>query len=290
MAAVELRQLVYFAAVVRCGGFTRAAEELHVAQPAISTQVRALERELGVELLHRSTRAVSLTSAGANVLTHVEAALAHVERARAEAAAHRDVERGHVRIGATAVTGGLDVVVALRRFRDRHPGVTLSLRTGLVAPLLAELQQRRLDVVVAPSHGEHEPGVAVTKVGDERLVLVTPTTDTRRIASLADVADDPFVCLPAGSGLRRLLDQAFEGLDRVPRVDFETQTPASIRELVAAGLGTALVAESTTLGPGPALTVHRVDGLPRHPPICVFTATATGSAAARRFVAELIEA
>jgi DNA-binding transcriptional LysR family regulator len=286
---VELRQLAYFAAVVRCGGFTRAAEELHVAQPAISTQVRRLERELGVELLHRSTRSVALTTAGGKVLAHAQTALAHVELVRAEAAAHRDVERGHVRVGATAVTGGLDVVEALRRFRGRHPRVTLSLRTGLVTPLLADLRRHELDVVVAPWHGEDDPDVEVTRVGDERLVLVTSATDARTIESLADVADDAFVCLPAGSGLRRLLDDAFAAVGRAPRVDFETQTPASIRELVAAGLGTALVAESTTAGPGPALAVHHVDGLPEHPPICVFTPSGSGSAAARRFVAELTD-
>lgn len=286
---MELRQLIYFSAVVRCGGFTRAAQELHVAQPAISTQVRRLERELGVELLHRSTRSVALTEAGARVLDHVESALAHVELARAEASAHRDVERGHVRVGATAVTGGLDVIQALRRFRARHPGVTLSLRTGLVAPLLTELRRHDLDVVVAPSHGEHDPDLEVTRVGDERLVLITSPADTRRLGALADVAGDAFVCLPAGSGLRRLLDEAFAGLGLSPRVDFETQTPASIRELVAAGLGTAVVAESTTAGPGPAVRVAALDGLPEHPPVCVFTLAGAGSAAARRFVAELID-
>ncbi|NNM45237.1 LysR family transcriptional regulator [Knoellia koreensis] len=285
---MELRQLSYFRAVARQGSFTRAAEQLHVAQPAVSAQVRQLERELGVELLHRTTRSVQLTHVGAQVLDQVDAALAQVDLIGALAEAHRGVEQGHVRIGATPITGGLDLVAALRRFRTRYPGVTLSMRTGLAAPLMERLQRAELDVVVAPVHEPLETGLRARRVATEQLVLITAPGDQRRIATLADVQDDPFVCLPADSGLRRLLDEAFAGVGASAHVEFETHSPASIRQLVSAGLGSALIAASATRLPGEAVTVHHLGDLPEHPPIAVVTAPQRHNAAAHRFATELL--
>lgn len=261
-----------------------------MAQPAISTQVRRLERELGVELLRRTTRSVAPTEAGAQFLQQVTAALGLLDRARAEVESHRTVARGHVRIGTTPVTGRLDLVAALVRFRARYPGVSLSMRSGLADPLLSELRRGTLDVVVAPSHGAHDAALDVVHVADEELVLVTPPDDTRTVTTLADVAADVFVCLPVDSGLRHLLDRAFEPLDVQPRVEFETSTPAGVRELVAAGLGSALLAASVAERPGETVRVHRPADLPAHPPICVFSVRDSGSAAARRFVTELADA
>ena len=91
---MELRQLAYFEAVVRHGGFSRAAEQLHVAQPAVSAQIRRLELELGTALLERTTRRVRLTPAGELVLTRARSALAQVEGARADLAELATVSRG----------------------------------------------------------------------------------------------------------------------------------------------------------------------------------------------------
>ncbi|WP_426565358.1 LysR family transcriptional regulator [Angustibacter sp. McL0619] len=285
---MELRQLVYLEAVVRCGGFTRAGEELHIAQPAISAQVRRLEKELGVELLRRTTRSVVLTVAGRQFLQHVTAALGLLDRARAEAEGHRTMALGHVRVGTTPITGDLDLVAALAGFRERYPGVRLSLRTGLADPLLDEMRRGSLDVVVAPSHSTDDPYLRVVPVAREQLVLVTPLADDRIVETMADVVDDVFVCLPQNSGLRRLLGAAFAPLGATPRVEFETSTPASIRELVAAGFGSALLAASVVAQPGPAVRVHHLPDLPEHPRICVYSVEHGGPPAARRFVDELV--
>src|SRR5215468_4217165 len=102
---MELRQLVYFDAVVRHGGFSRAAERLHVAQPAVSAQIRRLETELGTTLLQRTTRRVSLTYAGELFLARARRVLAQVDAARGDLAELSAVLRGRVRIGATQVLG-----------------------------------------------------------------------------------------------------------------------------------------------------------------------------------------
>lgn len=285
---MELRQLVYFDAVVRHASFTRAAADLHIAQPAISAQVRNLERELDVRLLARTTRSVELTPVGATFLEHARHALAHLDEARAQVAAHQSVDRGHLRIGMTPVTGSLDVIACLKSFRLRYPGVTVSLVTDRATPLLTDLSTGALDLVIAPAHDEHRATLAVTPVAEESAVLITPPTDTRHITSIADVLGDTFACLPAGSGLDQLLRKAFDSKGRSPRIDFEVVHPAQIRDLVSAGLAVALVAHSTAAAAGTPVRMHHLSNPAiEHPLICVYRRRGHADAATDRFVETL---
>jgi LysR family transcriptional activator of glutamate synthase operon len=283
---MELRQLAYFEAVVRYGGFSRAAEQLRIAQPAVSAQVRRLEAELGTLLLERTTRRVALTDAGELFLARARAVLGLLDEARADLADLAAVRRGHVRIGATLVLGSLDLPWELARFRRRYPGVTLALRAGLIADLLGELGSGAIDIVLGPLHPELLDGFLAQPLVEERIVLVTPAgrpapgpalapvPDTPGMpgtpgarAALADFAGEPFVCLPAGSGLHAILVAAAAAAGFTPRIELETHSPASIRELVAAGLGVALMAESSARAIGPEVQVHRLQPAPPHPPI-----------------------
>ena len=274
---------------MRCGGFTRAAADLHLAQPVVSAHIKRLELELGVTLLHRA-RPVSLSAAGESFLPYVRRALASLDEGERTVRAFRSVSVGHVRVAATSLLGGFDLVSTIGRFRLRYPGVTVSLRTGLIADLLDELHRGRADVVVGPVGEQWEQeGSRRTEIADERLVLITPLSTARRVGSLADVVDEPFVCLSSDSGLRRLLNTAFSAIDAVPRVEFETHSPASIREMVAAGLGCALIAQSAVDKEGPDVQVHCIPGLPPHPPIAAISASDAAPPIAR-FVDELTAA
>jgi LysR family transcriptional regulator, transcription activator of glutamate synthase operon len=277
---MELRQLAYFEAVAACGGFSRAAQQLRIAQPAVSAQVRRLEAELGTPLLERTTRRVALTHAGELFLARVRTVLGQLDEARADLAELAEVRRGHVRIGATLVLGSLDLPRSLARFRRRYPGVTLALRAGLIADLLGELGAGAIDIVLGPLHPELLHGLLAQPLVEERVVLVTPPgrpapgpapgpgpAALGAPAALADFAGEPFVCLPAGSGLHAILVAAAAAAGFTPRIELETHSPASIRELVAAGLGVALMAESSARAIGPEVQVHRLQPAPPHPPI-----------------------
>jgi LysR family transcriptional regulator, transcription activator of glutamate synthase operon len=277
---MELRQLAYFEAVAACGGFSRAAQQLRIAQPAVSAQVRRLEAELGTPLLERTTRRVALTHAGELFLARVRTVLGQLDEARADLAELAEVRRGHVRIGATLVLGSLDLPQSLGRFRRRYPGVTLALRAGLIADLLGELGAGAIDIVLGPLHPELLHGLLARPLVEERIVLVTPPgrpapgpapgpgpAALGAPAALADFAGEPFVCLPAGSGLHAILVAAAAAAGFTPRIELETHSPASIRELVAAGLGVALMAESSARAIGPEVQVHRLRPAPPHPPI-----------------------
>jgi DNA-binding transcriptional LysR family regulator len=149
----------------------------------------------------------------------------------------------------------------------------------------------------------------VRKLADERLVLAAPpgrpigpspdlaiqlgskNADPAGGLSLADLRDEPFVCLPQGTGLRALLTAAAAQAGFVPRIDFEADTPAGVRELVAAGLGVALLAESAAVAAGPPIDIHRLADAPAHPSIgCILPRRGPVSPATRAFLDQLISA
>lgn len=283
---MELRQLVYFDAVAREMGFTRAAVQLHVAQPAISAQIRRLESELGVALLNRTTRQVSLTQAGELFWARTRGVLAQLETARAELEDLSAVLRGRVRIGATQVLGALDLPGVLADFRRSHPGVIITLRSGLVADLLDELNRRELDVVLGPARRDKAGRYTVRSITEERFVLITaPGHQPAGSASsgLALARDESFICLSPDSGLHAILTEAAAAEGFVPRIEFETYGPASIRELVSAGLGVALLARSAASALGPPVDVHELRPEPAHPRIAMMTPKATLDPATRAF-------
>ncbi|SNY34987.1 LysR family transcriptional regulator [Paractinoplanes atraurantiacus] len=327
---MELRQLTYFEAVARHGGFTRAAEHLHVAQSAVSAQIRLLEAELGAELFARTTRRVALTEAGELLLHRVRRAFGELDGVRSELADLAAVLTGRVTLGATAVLGGFDLPSALAGFHRRYPGVTLSLRSGLIADLLTRLDDGTADLVVGPLHADLPSRFSAHPIAHESVVLIAPpghrlaltraiipprrrrpgtphgrptdlaqnpradttrgrpidptqadTTRARPIdptradttrgrpIDLAEASDESFVCLPAGSGLRAILDEAAGAAGFTARVPFESHSPGSIRELVAAGLGVALLARTAAETPGPAVAVVPLTKAPPHPAIGV---------------------
>lgn len=284
---MELRQLVYFDAVVRYGGFTRAAQQLLVAQPAISAQVQRLETELGTPLLARTTRRVTLTHAGELFLPRVRRVLAELDSARVELDELSAVVRGRVRIGATPLLGPLTLPEVLAGFRRRYPGVTLTLRSELIGSLLAGLDRDELDVVLGPVHEPPPPRYRAQLLADESVALIAPPGSGLFAAgtpcALTVARDASFVCLPVDSGLRAILDEATAAAGFTPRVEFETYSAASIRELVSAGLGVALVAGSVACAPGPPVEVAELRPAPRHPGIGV-VARADPTPAAAAFV------
>ncbi|TQM45649.1 LysR family transcriptional regulator [Pseudonocardia cypriaca] len=281
---VELRQLVYLDAVVRHGGFTRAAEHLRVAQPAVSVQIRRLEAELGARLLHRTTRTVALTQAGELVLRRARRAMTELDAVRDELAGLAGGLLGRVRIGAIQALDPFDLPAALAAFHRQHPGVELALGSGALRRLLDGLDHGELDLAIGPMPPGLPARYARTPLFTDELVLATPPdhplagTDPLPLAALRD---EPFVCLPADSGLRAILDRLAGEAGFTPRVPFESSHLHRLRDLAAHGLGVALVARSVAEAPGPPVAVHSVDPGPQLRPVGLLhrTDVALGAAA-----------
>jgi DNA-binding transcriptional LysR family regulator len=244
---MELRQLQYVVAAARHRHVTRAAEALHVTQPALSQQIRRLEAELGVALLHRTPKGVEPTAAGAELVERAERILADVAGLRAGMDAHAGALRGIVRV---AARGGDDpgLPAALAGFGAEHPGIGIALRHADAREAEELLRLGALDVAIVGG-GSAPPGPAPPGVvlREEGLRLLVPAGDPLANAgpvSLGDVRDRPFVLAEEGSALRQLaLDAcAAAGFGPVPR--FAVGDRATVVRLVAEGLGVALAPAS----------------------------------------------
>ena len=259
-----MRQLVYFEAVARCGGFTRAAEDLHIAQPAVSAQVRQLERELGATLLSRTTRRVVLTEAGELFLARARRVLTEIDAARDDVADLAAVLRGRVVLGATGLVGAYDLPEALAGFVRHFPHVSLSLHSGLLAHLVEELGEGTTDLVVGPLEKKVAATFDVAPLVSERLVLLAAPGRLPKSSPvvLAGLGHEPFVALPRGTGPRGALEAAVPGV----RVPFEVSSASQVRALVAAGLGLALMPASAAHGSGPAVEALATRPDLPHPP------------------------
>lgn len=281
---MELRQLTYFEAVARLGSFTQAAHEVRVAQPAVSAQIRKLERELGPPLLERTTRTVSLTQAGEVALPRVRSILRTVQQLRADLAGLAGAELGEVRLGAATALGALDLPAALASFREQHRWVRLVVRTGYMSDLVDEVSRADLDVAVGPLSADLPPQLAATTIAEESLVLISQAgTDLGQVLpSLYQVHDRPFVCLPIGSGLRTILVAAGRAAGFEPHVTVEAPDPRTLRAYVSAGLGVGLIARSDAMTPGPPVRLIEVSALPAHPPIAAVRQSALPQSAAVR--------
>jgi DNA-binding transcriptional LysR family regulator len=275
---MELRQLEYFAAVARHGGFTRAADALWITQSALSQQVRRLEAELGVTLLRRTSRGAELTPAGEELLAHAEAALGELARAREAMAGHTGAAagvRGRVRLAATTVDAPR-LPAALAAFHRDQPGLQVALRHAAPAELLALVQAGAVDVAVtgvydgsavAGVRGALPPGVELERLGDEPMRALLPPGDPLADApvALSALAARPLILAEPGSGLREAVMAACQAAGFSPVPLFEVSDPATVRHLVHAELGASVVPASWLRVPGPEAADAALEGdAPRH--------------------------
>jgi DNA-binding transcriptional LysR family regulator len=241
----------YFVAVAEELHFGRAAERTHVAQPALSKQIRALERELGVELLDRSERRVKLTEAGKAFLEKAYSVLEGVGEAERAAVKAGRGEVGHLSVGFSgmALYGALPKTV--RTFGERFPGVELSLHEGCTRTLSEGLANGRVDVGLLhpPVPGEVGDALTLDVVRSESLIAALPEghpLSEREEVSVAELAADPFVLCPRSAsreyhdGVAAFCREA--GFD--PQVVNKAELPQTVIGLVAAGVGVSLVWES----------------------------------------------
>jgi DNA-binding transcriptional LysR family regulator len=244
---MELRQLAYLVAVADEGGFTRAADRLHVAQPGVSAQIRQLEKELGQPLFDRSGRSVRLTAAGQAVLPYARAALAAVDGARLAVQELTGLLRGHVAIGTVTSLGtDLEVPRLLGEFRAAHPGVDVTLAEDTSDRLLAGLLDGRYDLAFAGLAGDPPEGIAAQTIVDTALVAAVTADDPlaaggRRSVPLAALRGRPLIALPRGTGMRAALDAGCAAAGFTPRIAFEAGNPEVLADLAERGLGVALL-------------------------------------------------
>jgi LysR family transcriptional activator of glutamate synthase operon len=256
---MNLRQLRYLVALADERHFTRAAAREHVAQPALSQQIRSLERELGQPLVERTTRKVAMTQAGEMLVARARRALAELDAAEAELQSLAGVQAGRLSVGALHTMGPVDLSLLLATFHERYPAVELTVREQSSEELAAMLRDDEIDVAfLSVTERIQSRGLALRPLVSEELVVVLPIE--HRLAGnaqlrLRELVDEPFITFREGARLRELLmaAAALEGFDA--RIALESNESRRIRSLVSRGLGVAILPRSDAAGPGARIAV-----------------------------------
>jgi DNA-binding transcriptional LysR family regulator len=249
---VQFHQLAYFVAVAEHRHFTRAAEQVRVAQPSLSQQIRALEHDLGAPLFHRIRGNVSLTEAGETLLPIARRILAEAESGRLAIRELDELDRGRVRLGAppSLCTGLLPAMLAA--FRRRYPGIQLELHESGSGDLRQRLSEGALDLaLLAGARAPGDTGLATTPLLLEELVVISPTDAPVARAGarldVRDLADVPLVMFRRGYDVREATVNACRAAGFEPSFAIEGGEMDAVLELVRAGVGAAVV-PSTVAG------------------------------------------
>jgi DNA-binding transcriptional LysR family regulator len=261
---MDLRQLRYLVALADERHFTRAAARLHVAQPALSQQIRRLEDELGLPLVDRTTRRVALTDAGLLLVDRARRALAEVDAARAELEDLVGIRSGRVVIGAMQSLGPFDLSLLLAEYHAEYPAVELIVQEEISDSLLAMLRADAVDMAFLSLAESVEPGAleALPLLAEPLVVLLAPDhrLAARKQVRFADLREEDFITFREGAALRRIVVSAAHDAGFEPHIGFETNEVQRARAMASRGLGVAVVPESDGHSHGPpvaAIPLHR---------------------------------
>jgi DNA-binding transcriptional LysR family regulator len=280
---MDLRQLRYLVALAEERHFTRAAAREHIAQPALSQQIRRLEEELGVRLVERTTRQVTITEAGNLLVARARRILAELEAANAELLALRGMEAGRVRVGTMHTMGPVDVSLALAVFHERHRGIELTVREQSSEELAEMLREDEIDLAfLSVTERIESHGLGLVQLVLEELVVLLPPEHRlarRRRLRIAELEGEEFISFREGARLRELLFTAARGAGFEPNVKLESNESQRIRRLVSRGMGVAILPQSDAMAAGAEVAVAALSDPPlarditlawregrRHPP------------------------
>ena len=265
--------------------FTRAAEELHVAQSALSQQVRRLEAELGTELFQRTSRSVTPTEAGEAVAVRARRILAEVDGIRGEVDELRGLVRGRVAVGALLPAGQLDVPRLLARFAEAFPGIEVALREGTAGDMLRHLRADEIDAAFTlqpdlPADLENE------RMAEEELVAAFPpgSAPGRAWVGARELSGRPLVTPRSDSAIARALADFFARAGEPLQVSLESGDPFLLRCLVSTGFGASVLPRSTIRREGPPVDVRPLRPSVELPVSLVWRRGRHQSPAARAFI------
>ena len=273
---MDLRQLEYFVRVAELGSFTRAAQQLRIAQPALSRQVRLLEVELRQNLLTRNGRGAVPTEAGKLMLERGRGILHQVERAKEDLGKVRGGLSGRVAIGMPTSVARMLAVSLVREFRKQLPQATIAIQEGLSVAMQEALANGRLDIALL-YNAMPSPEIELSPLLEEALYLVKPairstkalhSTSAAKKAklpkiSLADIANLPLVIPTKPNAIRNLVETRLGDLGLRPTIALEIDGVSSILDLVADGAGCAVLPQSAVgnMQAAKRFEITQIDGL-----------------------------
>jgi DNA-binding transcriptional LysR family regulator len=259
---MDFPRLAVFHAVVRHLSFSRAADELHLSQPAVSKHVRQLEAELGVPLFDRLGKRIELTDAGHLVANYAQRVSVLTEDLRRVLGELAGLERGYLRLGASTTPGWYLLPEVLARFRRQYPGIEVSLVVSNSADIARRVLTGEVDLGFVGGTTE-TPGLQVRPLAEDEIVMIVPKGHVlaRQRALIPDLfAQETLVVRERGSATRELTEAHRRQLGIAPAAVLEMTGCEGVKRAVCAGLGVAFVSSR-------AITLEVAGGLVSVPEI-----------------------
>ncbi len=247
---MELRQLRYFVAIVDHGSLSRAARALHVAQPALTQQLRQLEDELKAQLLHRSAQGVLSTDAGKTFYEHAQAILKQVEDARYAVAQSADAPSGTVALGIPQSVSGALALPLLIAVRAAYPDISLQLTEELSGNLIEQLKSGRINLAVLFDDGQLS-GFASTPMVEEQLMFITRTGSAfaprGKTMTLAGAAQVPLILPGLQHGVRPRIENVVRSAGLTLSQVIEINSIAILKSALLADIGATILPSAPVL-------------------------------------------
>ncbi len=246
MRRLTLRQFRVFDAVARHLSFSRAAEELHLSQPAVSMQVKGIEVILGMPLTEQLGKKIFLTEAGREVLHASQAITARLDDLESNLAQLRSLDSGRLNLAVTSTVNAVATNILIR-FRGSFPGVSIHLDVSNRAVVLEQLASNLIDLAIM-GQVPHGLELEATRFMDNPLVVIAPPDHPlvgRKIISMRDLAAEPFLVREAGSGTRGAMERFFAARGLEISYSMEMNSNEAIKQAVQAGLGFGILSLQT---------------------------------------------
>lgn len=244
---MNLHLLRMFATVVRTGSFSRAAEMLHVSQPAISKGIKDFELQLGCRLLDRAPKGVCPTTEGAALIRHADALFATERAAEEEMRAFRDLKGGSLAIGASTTIAAYMIAEYLETFHRDYPEIDLRVVSANTREIAELLIDHAIDIALVEGPVEDE-NLTVERWRADHMVLITcPTHPFTTMAGAIEpeiIARETLILREPGSGSREVVLRALADLKVIPGRTLEIGSTEAIKQAVGAGLGVSIVSEA----------------------------------------------
>ena len=260
MLGMEFRHLRTIVAVARHRSFTKAADELHLAQSAISQQIRRLEAEIGIEVFRRNSRSVEVTEEGKLVLAQAHKVLAEVDNLHNQLEELTGLLTGTLRIGGTYPFGPYDLYGVLADFRAQHPGVAVHMIEDTQEVMLDMVRGDELDCAFASVDPDAiGQDFAATLLWEDEFVTVSavdhPLAEHAHI-TFEQIASEDLITHRDNSALRRRLEATLDTRGLEPRIAFVCTEMNAVRALAAKGLGVAVLPRSVAEQDGPPVALR----------------------------------
>lgn len=244
MMNIDLELYKVFYTVAKHNHMTRASEELHISQPAISQSIKKLEEQLGGPLFLRSNKGMELTEEGKMFYEYVKGALELIKNAENDFTSYKDLSKGEIKIGCSTTLTKLLLLDVIKKFHEDYPKITFKIENDLTSNLINDLKLGKLDFVIFNESGVKEKNINLEKIGEMKQGFIyNPNYFTDDIEILNDLNKYPLILQKEKSNSRKLLEKitSQNNVELIPKMEVVSQELVTEFTNIGFGIGFTII-------------------------------------------------